>query len=244
MTTSIDADPMTASFFLFERQDTGQALTEALDDHDVLRPGRRGAAGDPDRPARRPRTRSASSPTDCSTWTWATWWSPAGASRSGSPPRPSAPPPTPAARSGSSWPPTASARSTDPSVELLLDDTHLTDVNFELDVEFVIKALEATVREGRVVSLHAGECDVSATLAAEGIRLAGRQRTYELPLVVRWPLLLHLGGDAGPPPYGAKPRPRRRPSEVRGPSASPTKGRAASGRSRARRPISGRDAGI
>src|SRR4029453_8953321 len=39
MTTNLDADPMSASFFLFEREDTGAALTEALDDHGVLRSG-------------------------------------------------------------------------------------------------------------------------------------------------------------------------------------------------------------
>jgi len=91
-----------------------------------------------------------------------------------------------------------------PYVELLLNDTHLTNVNFELDVEFVITALEVTVRDGRLVSLHSGDCDISATLAAEGVQLASRQRTYELPLVVRWPLLLHLGDSADPPLYGAK----------------------------------------
>lgn len=55
-----------------------------------------------------------------------------------------------------------------PSVELLVNDTHLTNVNFELDIEFVITALEMTVRQGQVVSLHSGNCDISATLTAEG----------------------------------------------------------------------------
>ena len=90
-----------------------------------------------------------------------------------------------------------------PSVELLVNDTHLTNVNFERDIEFVITALEMTVRQGQVVSLHSGNCDISATLTAEGVQLASQQRTYQLPLVVRWPLLLHLGDGTDPPLYGA-----------------------------------------
>ena len=100
-----------------------------------------------------------------------------------------------------------------PYVELLLNEQHLTNVNFELEIELVVTALAVTVRDGHVVSLHAGNCDVSATLAAEGIRLASRQGRYELPLVVRWPLLLRPGGSD--PPYGPKsPPPPPRPSPI------------------------------
>jgi hypothetical protein len=223
MTTTIDADPMTASFFLFERLDTGQALAEALDDHGVLRSGDVAA-----RLATRIAREAAEDQVgvvadglldlDLGDLVVAGWRKQerlaAAAQRT-------------AANPGSSERiELATHRISSvhrPSVELLLDDTHLTEVHFELDVEFVIKALEVTVREGRVVSLHAGECDVSATLAAEGIRLAGRQRTYELPLVVRWPLLLHPGGDAGPPPHGAKPPPA--PTQPgRGPSGPSNQG--------------------
>jgi hypothetical protein len=109
-----------------------------------------------------------------------------------------------------------------PSVELLVNDAHLATVTFDLDIEFVIKALVVTVRDGHVVSLHTGACDVTATLAVEGIRLASRRAHFELPLVVRWPLLLRLGAGSDPLPYGAKSPPaspaepspsrRRRPS--------------------------------
>jgi hypothetical protein len=108
-----------------------------------------------------------------------------------------------------------------PSVELLVNDAHLATVTFDLTIEFVIKALVVTVRDGHVVSLHSGACDVAATLAAEGIQLASRREHFELPLVVRWPLRLHLGGGSDPLPYGAKSPPtptpppptrRRRPS--------------------------------
>ena len=98
-----------------------------------------------------------------------------------------------------------------PYVELLFNGTHLANVNFELTIEFVVTALVVTVRDGQVVSVRAGECDVVATLAAEGFRLASRREHLELPLVVRWPLLLHLGGGADPLPYGAKSPPAQGP---------------------------------
>jgi hypothetical protein len=108
-----------------------------------------------------------------------------------------------------------------PSVELLVNDVQVATVTFDLTIEFVVKALVVTVRDGHVVSLHTGACDVAATLAAEGVQLASRRAHFELPLVVRWPLLLHLGGGSDPLPYGAKSPPtptqppptrRRRPS--------------------------------
>jgi hypothetical protein len=94
-----------------------------------------------------------------------------------------------------------------PYVELLVNDVRVTTVNFELDLEFEVEALVATVRDGHLASLHSGNCDLSATLTAEDIRLASRRQQFSLPVLVRWPLLLHLGGGADPLPYGAKPPP-------------------------------------
>jgi hypothetical protein len=98
-----------------------------------------------------------------------------------------------------------------PYVELFINDVRVTTVNFELDLEFQLKALVATVRDGHLVSLHSGDCDLSATLTAEGVRLVSRRQQFSLPVVVRWPLLLHLGGGADPLPYGAKPPPASAP---------------------------------
>jgi hypothetical protein len=92
-----------------------------------------------------------------------------------------------------------------PFVELLVNDVHVVTVTFDLEVAFIIRALVVTVRDGHVVSLRSGNCDVAPTLAAEGVQLASRRAHFELPLVVRWPLLLHLGGGSDPLPYGAKP---------------------------------------
>ena len=84
-----------------------------------------------------------------------------------------------------------------------------------------------------MVSRHTGACDVAATVAAEGIQLASRQAHFELPLVVRWPLLLRLGAGSDPLPYGAKSPPasppnRRRPDGGDRQSATPCIGSAAS----------------
>ena len=104
-----------------------------------------------------------------------------------------------------------------PFVELLVNDVHLATVTFDLQLEFVVKALVVTVRDGQVVSLHSGACDVAATLAAEGVRLASRRAQFELPLVVRWPLQLRLGGGSDPLPSGAKPPGVSSPSRVPSP---------------------------
>jgi hypothetical protein len=100
-----------------------------------------------------------------------------------------------------------------PSVELLVNDVHVATVTFDLEVEFVVKALVVTVRDGHVVSLHTGSCDLAATLAAEGVQLASRRGHLELPLVVRWPLPLRDG--SAPPPYGATPSPAPSPPPSR-----------------------------
>jgi hypothetical protein len=102
-----------------------------------------------------------------------------------------------------------------PFVELLVNDVHVATVTFDLEVEFIVKALVATVRDGHLVSLHSGTCDVVATLAAEGFQLASRRAHFELPLVVRWPLLLRLGGGSDPLPYGAKSPPTPTPPPTR-----------------------------
>jgi hypothetical protein len=50
-----------------------------------------------------------------------------------------------------------------------------------------VKGVAATVRDGHLVTLHTGICDVTGTLAADGRQLAKREAHFELPL------LLHLG---------------------------------------------------
>jgi len=224
MTTTIDADPMTASVFLFQRQDTSQALAEALDDHGVLR------SGDV---VRRLATRIARAAAkdqlgvvadgllnlDLGDLVIAGWRKherlAAAAQRT-------------AANPGSSERiQLATHRISSvhrPSVELLVNDTHLTNVNFELDIEFVITALEMTVRQGQVVSLHSGNCDISATLTAEGGPTG--QPAKNLPAAAGRPLAA-----------AAAPRRRYRPATVRGQVPPGAGANPDPARSRAVRPV-------
>jgi hypothetical protein len=91
-----------------------------------------------------------------------------------------------------------------PYVELLVNDVHVATVRFELRVQFVVRALVATVRHGRLDALGFGACDVTATLSAEGLRLAEQRARLDLSLLIPVPLPLRSrDGDASP--YGAEP---------------------------------------
>jgi hypothetical protein len=93
-----------------------------------------------------------------------------------------------------------------PYVELLLNDVHIATVRFELRVEFHVRALVATVRDGHVAALGLGACDVTASLAAEGVQLVKQQARLDMSLLIPVPLALrHQDGDA--PPDGAQHRP-------------------------------------
>jgi hypothetical protein len=112
-----------------------------------------------------------------------------------------------------------------PYVELLLNDVHIATVRFELRVEFLVRALVATVRHGHVAALGFGACDVTATLAAEGVQLVKQQAHLDMSLLIPMPLPLHpQDGDA--PPDGAEQRPVPSPSLRPAPPTSlPTVGR-------------------
>jgi hypothetical protein len=74
-----------------------------------------------------------------------------------------------------------------PHVEVFVNDTRVATVRFDLCIKFIVKGATATVRDGHLVTVHAGACDVVGTLAADGRQLAKREAHFELPL------LLHLG---------------------------------------------------
>jgi len=201
------AQPLTASAFLFDGQDTGRALARALDEHGVLgsldtalglvAQTTREAAGD-----QVAAVADGVLALDLGDLVVAGWRKQgqlaAAAERTAANPGTSELVELVTHRVSSIH---------HPYVELLVNDVRVTTVNFELDLEFEVKALVATVRAGHLVSLHSGDCDLSATLTAEDIRLASRRQQFSLPVLVRWPLLLHLGGGADPLPYGAKPPP-------------------------------------
>jgi len=92
-----------------------------------------------------------------------------------------------------------------PRVELRLDDVPLATVAFDLSLTFAVKAAVATVRDGRLVSLHSGVCDVEGTLGVGDKPLASRSGQFQLPLMVHLGSGLPLLGDVArqPPPAAA-----------------------------------------
>lgn len=72
-----------------------------------------------------------------------------------------------------------------PYVELLVNGVRVTTVDLGLELQFDIKALVAAVRSGKLVALHSGKCDITATLSIENINVATRHGQIELPLAIQ-----------------------------------------------------------
>jgi hypothetical protein len=73
----------------------------------------------------------------------------------------------------------------EPEVDVLVREVRVATIHIELSVEFKIDGLAATVWDGQLVALEGGSCDITASLAVEGKRLAERTRHTRAPLVVR-----------------------------------------------------------
>jgi hypothetical protein len=189
MPRAIPARPLTAAVFLFgETQDRGGALARALDEHGVL-----GSLGGALRGLSRAGREAASGQIatiahgmldldlgDLVVGAWRKYADLTAAARR-----------TIAAPDSTEVVELATHRITSthrPFVELLVDDVHVATVRFELCIELVVKGLVGTVRRGYLVDVHCGDCDLTASLAAEGRELARRKARLELPL------LLPLGG--------------------------------------------------
>ena len=71
-----------------------------------------------------------------------------------------------------------------PSVTVLIDGRRVATVELELSVVFDITALLAGVRDGRLVAVRSGRCDITATLAIGGMDVMSRQASLELPGVI------------------------------------------------------------
>jgi hypothetical protein len=105
-----------------------------------------------------------------------------------------------------------------PFVEMIINDVHMATINFELDIEFLIRTLVATMRGGHIINLQSASCEVTATLAAEGIRVASRRAIFDLRLIIGGPLLLKLRGDADPLPFEVRSSPTSPPPAAPAPS--------------------------
>jgi hypothetical protein len=72
-----------------------------------------------------------------------------------------------------------------PKVEMLVNNVVIAKVELELSLELVLKSVVATIRDGRLVEVHSGDCDITGKLSAEGRQLAKREAHYEVPALLR-----------------------------------------------------------
>jgi hypothetical protein len=82
-----------------------------------------------------------------------------------------------------------------PAVNLLVDNKRVATVEFGLSVVFDISALVAGIRGGRLVAVHSGRCDVTATLAVQDTKVINRQVHLELPGIIPLGQGIHLLAD-------------------------------------------------
>jgi hypothetical protein len=68
-----------------------------------------------------------------------------------------------------------------PSITVLVDGVRVATLQLDLSVVFDVTAVLAGIRGGRLVALHTGRCDITATLAIDGTDVATRQAHLELP---------------------------------------------------------------
>ena len=68
-----------------------------------------------------------------------------------------------------------------PSVTVLVDGHRVATLQLSLSVAFDVTALAAKISAGRLVALHSGRCDITATLAIQGTDVLIKQARLELP---------------------------------------------------------------
>jgi hypothetical protein len=97
-----------------------------------------------------------------------------------------------------------------PYVDLVVSDVRLATVHLELGIELTLRGVEATLRDGALVALGGGSCEVAVALAVEGQEVT--RRTAELPPAVLVRVgsgipLVAAGAPEPRPPAAAGPRP-------------------------------------
>jgi hypothetical protein len=71
-----------------------------------------------------------------------------------------------------------------PYVTVFVDGYQVATIQLDLSLVFEVKALLAGIHDGRLVALHSGHCDVTATLAIDQTDVVSRQASFELPGVL------------------------------------------------------------
>jgi hypothetical protein len=72
----------------------------------------------------------------------------------------------------------------EPYVSVLVDGRLMATVRLSVSVVFDVSALLAGISAGRLVAVHAGRCDITGTLAIEGVEVASGQTSLDLPGVI------------------------------------------------------------
>jgi len=71
-----------------------------------------------------------------------------------------------------------------PYVNVFVDGIQVATIHLDLSFLFDVKAVLAGIRDGHLVALRSGHCDVTATLAIEQTDVASKQISFQLPGVV------------------------------------------------------------
>ena len=71
-----------------------------------------------------------------------------------------------------------------PYVNVLVDRQQVATVRLGLSLVFDVNALVAGIRAGRLVAIHTGYCDVTATLAVQGRNVLTKPARIQLPGVI------------------------------------------------------------
>jgi hypothetical protein len=69
----------------------------------------------------------------------------------------------------------------DPSVRVLVNDSHVATVQFDLSVVLAVKALVLGVSGGTISAVHSGSCDITVALAVQGTEMISRRAHLDLP---------------------------------------------------------------
>jgi hypothetical protein len=87
----------------------------------------------------------------------------------------------------------------EPSVELRIGDRKVATVALQIQLDLLVKGLLGVIKNGRLMRLQGGVCDVDGSLTVAGMQVAQRQVTLQLPLSLRlrtgWPLLDQVPAD-------------------------------------------------
>jgi hypothetical protein len=104
-----------------------------------------------------------------------------------------------------------------PSVSVLVDGQPVATLRLGLSIDFDVNALLLEISGGRLVAVHSGRCEITATLAVQGAGLLVRHARLELPGVMSMRRGIRLlpvseypvgeyppGEDTGSVPHGSE----------------------------------------